>query len=1279
MLRCGGKPPHARAKGIWMPILVALLLVLAAGAPASRAEAARLHEAHLHYRLDYSRVPVWVTRRTTTVIVTVGPALDAVALSGGRALPCRYDGQRAIVTTDADAFELIVTAPSWPVEQMGAVTLATLYDDKQWALSITLDDGYVSQATHAKAYLDRYGYRSTVAVIGPRVGQVFAGKPYASAGQLRELVAAGWDLANHTSSHLYAQQLGTEAAIVRDIASTNVAIRTAVPGYVPRMFTAPFVDTDYNAPVRNNVGELGLHLIQSLAWEGRQVDKGVFSADDIAPTMIGRTQLLYDASQFDQVQTWMRNQPGTHWWLSLHTHEIEAACDCVETATDALYYTYGAGGLDNVWVAPAPQVYEYLLVRDRVRIMQDGRTLQGQAPVGWALPTPVPTPYTETLVLQQGLNGYQGTRDSYVDSLQPTNTQGASGALAIRTQDRLMGLIAFDVSALPADAVIERAVLKLYGLTQTNDAVTCLDAHLLLRPWTESQVNWNQASAGQAWQEPGAAGAADRTAEHTGLRGLAQGTQRWYAVDLTEAVRGWQADPSGNHGVLLRASGTASRQLAVASAQSGVVSQRPRLEIRYHRAPNPAPPTPPSGDAMLVGRLQLDGRGEPPSAQWRVPVTVSLATPGGELVLERPLITGDYGQFSIEGLAPGTYDVGLQVAQTLPLARPGVTLHSGLNLLTFGPLVAGDVVPDGYIAARDWAAMLEAFGRAHNEPGLVVASDLNQDGRVDVLDMAILYTHYGRYGEVVQLGEAGEATAPLTPTARLWLDVETPHVRVGQSVRVALRLDTGGYGVNGVDLPLRFDPTLLQMVAIATTPDLPIALNGNDLDGADGRLRYVAGNLSQPLSGTVTLLEMRLVARRASASPAPISFDQPLIVAALGDNVLAEATPATLLLEPARLHLPVVTGRSTTSAGQAEALQGPARNLGQATPLSIVGHYPLEQPVYEARDVRLRDGYAYVAVANFYAGHGRDPYVQAVDVRDPRAPRFVSAVEGLSQEADELWIEGDRIYVARKGWGADVLGISLPGQISRLGSFFWTEEDRPIAKGIHALDQRMYIADERYGLQIVDVSDGARPRLLGSYDEGMFGEGVWSDGVTAWVAADRDELYRPVVYAIDVTNPARPRLLNKLIPPEYAGRAVDVQKERQRLYIASELGGVSAFDVSQPAAPVYLGAFRTSFAQKIDVVDDLLYVADDANGLIVLDVSTPSAMRALGYVDTPGRAFGVSAVDGYAYVADGTEGLQVVDLSPLTPTPTPTPTLVPTATPTPTATPALLWMPLIAK
>ena len=366
-----------------------------------------------------------------------------------------------------------------------------------------------------------------------------------------------------------------------------------------------------------------------------------------------------------------------------------------------------------------------------------------------------------------------------------------------------------------------------------------------------------------------------------------------------------------------------------------------------------------------------------------------------------------------------------------------------------------------------------------------------------------------------------------------------------------------------------------------------------------------------------------------------------------------------------------------------------AAPLGGAIELPIVGHIQLGNGAAQTRDVRVQVAgdpprpYAYVVLTTKWSRD--EPFLGLLDVSHRRNPRQVNGLFGLSADADELWLEGGRVYVGNKTYGVEIVDISVPPALDPLGRFAWNSSGGPLVKGVHAVGDLLYVADE-LGLRIVDVTNPAKPELLG-YVVQPFGEGVWGDGRIVYMAMDRTigntpdgPQAHPLLRIYDASDPKRPFLLSEAIAP-VVGRAVDVQADGDRLFVAAEQGGVLAYGIADPAKPVYLGAFNTHFAHKIDVAKGLVYVADDEGGLVVVDASPPRAMRAVGYADTPGRAYGVTAAGRYAYVADGTEGIQIVDLRPLTPSPTVTSTQTPTVTksPTPTPTRAQVDIPLVVK
>ena len=212
----------------------------------------------------------------------------------------------------------------------------------------------------------------------------------------------------------------------------------------------------------------------------------------------------------------------------------------------------------------------------------------------------------ETLILQQGYDGYTGTEDTWINSALVYTNYGAGSSLFIRT-DLENTLLKFDVSGLPDGAVISSATLKLY---QHSDYGTPSECNVALwrmkRSWAEgvgpdaggdfNVVNgaswwyydnwWSMGWASRPDGADGALGAGDRgsSPKATGswLGEGAYGTLTnpgWRTFDVTDDVQAWAVGVE-NWGWLLTLD-SGSRPLFYSSEYAINSGLRPILEINY--------------------------------------------------------------------------------------------------------------------------------------------------------------------------------------------------------------------------------------------------------------------------------------------------------------------------------------------------------------------------------------------------------------------------------------------------------------------------------------------------------------------------------------------------------------------------------------------------------------------------------------------------------------------------------------------------------------------------
>jgi hypothetical protein len=100
----------------------------------------------------------------------------------------------------------------------------------------------------------------------------------------------------------------------------------------------------------------------------------------------------------------------------------------------------------------------------------------------------VPPPPTTTVMLQDGVNGYTGTRDTYTYDVSPGTVRGSETTMVQDknpTDDRL-SLLSFDLSSVPANAMITSASLDFYVDTEGQG----FNMHRMKVPWDEATVTF---------------------------------------------------------------------------------------------------------------------------------------------------------------------------------------------------------------------------------------------------------------------------------------------------------------------------------------------------------------------------------------------------------------------------------------------------------------------------------------------------------------------------------------------------------------------------------------------------------------------------------------------------------------------------------------------------------------------------------------------------------------------------------------------------------------------
>lgn len=230
--------------------------------------------------------------------------------------------------------------------------------------------------------------------------------------------------------------------------------------------------------------------------------------------------------------------------------------------------------------------------------------------------------------------------------------------------------------------------------------------------------------------------------------------------------------------------------------------------------------------------------------------------------------------------------------------------------------------------------------------------------------------------------------------------------------------------------------------------------------------------------------------------------------------------------------------------------------------------------------------------------------------------------------------ERRHVYAALGRDGMVVIDVSDEQAPFKKAELKLDPDREPIqANGIDILEHTVYLADNSFGLRLIDVSNPGNPNQAGAFEQvSRFTD---EEGETATSSGG------------------------------YVNVAAALAGEKKLAFVLDQFMGLRVFDTTAASEPEHLGAYdmRTSkyFGQLSEVVDIVVeknrryaYVTDATYGVTILDYSglLPGSageedISKAGQIKTPGSASGLSLLeDGrLLFVADGNSGLLVADVT----------------------------------
>jgi hypothetical protein len=234
------------------------------------------------------------------------------------------------------------------------------------------------------------------------------------------------------------------------------------------------------------------------------------------------------------------------------------------------------------------------------------------------------------------------------------------------------------------------------------------------------------------------------------------------------------------------------------------------------------------------------------------------------------------------------------------------------------------------------------------------------------------------------------------------------------------------------------------------------------------------------------------------------------------------------------------------------------------------------------------------------------------------------------QNVRGIFVSGRRLAVIYPFDGMRI--YELAGRSMDLRGAFPT---RGFAIAVLASNGLLYVANSYDGVRIGRLERGGAVEWIGHLDTDEARDVAFLGGLL--VIADGSGGLK----IADVSDPARPRIVGRHASPYFISA---LAVSGRRAYLAGGLGGVEIVDLSAPERPSLV--WRHAFSEVRGIAADgrCLYFADGYNGFRIYSIGRRDPAP-LSVLDTPGWNCGCFVAGTTAYLADGGSGIVIADIS----------------------------------
>jgi len=208
-------------------------------------------------------------------------------------------------------------------------------------------------------------------------------------------------------------------------------------------------------------------------------------------------------------------------------------------------------------------------------------------------------------------------------------------------------------------------------------------------------------------------------------------------------------------------------RLAGYAGEAGAYTLTTSLGDALPRTATPTSST--SVGSTLRGKVMLQGPPAPPSNALAVPLLVQFfQAPDSTPVRVAFPILDNMGNFTVEGVLPGTYTVRVKHAESLSVEVLALDLSAPLTY-DFGLLPMGDGDNNDQVDIIDFSVLRAAFGRTVScgvgPSATVPCADFDGSGFVDIVDFSLLRANFGRAGPIRVTPAVGAPALTVLPAA----------------------------------------------------------------------------------------------------------------------------------------------------------------------------------------------------------------------------------------------------------------------------------------------------------------------------------------------------------------------------------------------------------------------------------------------------------------------------------------------------------------------------------